>query len=128
MYESWLASHGKSHGTLGEKRTRFEVFADNLRFIDEHNGDANATYRLGLNRFADLTNEEYRRMYLGVKGGITRRNGGRRLGERYRVKEGEELPSEVDWRKEGAVVGVKDQGSCGKTSLSNYYNIVIIIN
>ncbi|KAI4375047.1 hypothetical protein MLD38_012962 [Melastoma candidum] len=114
MYESWLASHGKSHGSLGDKRKRFEVFADNLRFIDDHNREANATYRLGLNRFADLTNEEYRRMYLGVKGGLSmRRNGGRRFRERYKAVEGEELPAEVDWRTDGAVVGVKDQGSCG---------------
>jgi len=115
MYEEWLVKHGKSYNGLGEKDKRFEIFKDNLKFIDEHNG-LNSTYRLGLTRFADLTNEEYRSKFLGTKIDPNRRMkklGGERS-NRYAPRVGDKLPESVDWRKEGAVVGVKDQASCGK--------------
>lgn len=111
-YESWIVKHGKSYNALGEKEKRFEIFKDNFRYIEEQNAVAGRTFKLGLNRFADLTNEEYRRMHLG-----TRPRGERRLtarkSDRYALKDGESLPDSIDWRTKGAVAPVKDQGSCG---------------
>lgn len=107
MYEAWLVKHGKACNGLGEKEKRFDIFKDNLRFIDEHNAQ-NLSFKLGLNRFADLTNEEYRSKYLGTK-----ISGKKRISQRYAPRLGDDLPESVDWRKKGAVVGVKDQGSCG---------------
>ncbi|KAI4389528.1 hypothetical protein MLD38_001744 [Melastoma candidum] len=111
IYEDWLATHGKVHASLREKERRFEIFKDNLRFIDEHNSMARS-YRLGLNRFADLTNEEYRARYLGGRMN-TRQRLGKAASERYAPRTGDALPDSIDWRKEGAVAKVKDQGSCG---------------
>ncbi|KAL0438855.1 UNVERIFIED_CONTAM: Cysteine proteinase RD21A [Sesamum latifolium] len=62
MYESWMVKHSKSYNALGEKEKRFEIFKDNLRYIEEQNAMPNRTYKLGLNRFADLSNEEYRKL------------------------------------------------------------------
>ncbi|KAK9756437.1 hypothetical protein RND81_01G097300 [Saponaria officinalis] len=111
LYETWLVKHGKNYNSLGEKEHRFNIFKDNLRFIDEHNSE-NWSFKLGLNRFADLTNEEYRSMYLGTR---PRSNTGlgRSKSDRYAFGVGDALPESVDWRKKGAVVGIKDQGSCG---------------
>ncbi len=111
VYEVWLAKHGKAYNALGEKEKRFQIFKDNLRFIDEHNAE-NRTYKVGLNRFADLTNEEYRSMYLGTRTGAKRRPSNK-ISDRYAFRVGDSLPESIDWRKKGAVVGVKDQGSCG---------------
>ncbi|CAD5173193.1 unnamed protein product [Musa acuminata subsp. malaccensis] len=113
MYDAWVAEHGRVHNALGEREQRFEVFKDNLRFIDAHNADAEAYgFSLGLNRFADLTNEEYRATYLGTRAGGTARRL-RAPSDRYRHEAGDELPESVDWREKGAVAAVKDQGSCG---------------
>lgn len=112
LYESWLVKHGKVYNALGEKEKRFAIFKDNLRFIEEHNF-VDRSYKLGLNQFADLTNEEYRSMFVGgrmerktrlVKGGQS---------DRYVFKAGEEFPDSVDWREKGAVAPVKNQGHCG---------------
>ncbi|XP_054791965.1 cysteine proteinase mucunain-like [Prosopis cineraria] len=111
IYEHWLVEHGKVYNALGEKEKRFEIFKDNLRFIDEHNAE-NRTYKVGLNRFADLTNEEYRAKYLGTTIDPQRRIAKTRS-NRYAPQVGDKLPESIDWRKEGAVVQVKDQGSCG---------------
>lgn len=112
IYERWIERHGRSYNALDEKERRFEVFKDNIRYIDEHNAAADAgvhSFRLGLNRFADLTNEEYRASYLGTRQPLRRRN----PSNRYRLASGEALPDSVDWRTKGAVVRVKDQGTCG---------------
>ncbi|KAF8404976.1 hypothetical protein HHK36_009871 [Tetracentron sinense] len=111
IYESWLANHGKAYNALGEKERRFEIFKDNLRFIDDHNSE-NRTYKVGLNRFADLTNEEYRSIYLGTKTDAKRRFS-KTKSNRYAYRAGDSLPESVDWREKGAVAPVKDQGSCG---------------
>ena len=113
MYESWLVKHGKNYNALGEKEKRFEIFKDNLRFIDEHNKE-NSTYKVGLNNFADLTNEEYRAMYLGTKMDQKGRLFGARRSDRYAFRVGDELPESVDWRNKGAVGAVKNQGQCGE--------------
>ncbi|GFS29383.1 granulin repeat cysteine protease family protein [Actinidia rufa] len=107
MYQSWLVEQGKSYNSLDEKEMRFEIFKENLRIIDNHNADANRSYSLGLNRFADLTDEEYRSTYLGFKSGPKAK-----VSNRYVPKVGDVLPNYVDWRTVGAVVGVKDQGLC----------------
>ncbi|KAL8102260.1 hypothetical protein AgCh_026949 [Apium graveolens] len=92
-----------------EKERRFEIFKDNLYYIIEYN--SNSTFKLGLNRFAGLSNEEYRSMLLG--GGVVRERDQVEVGksdERYKYESGDKLPEFVDWRDKGAVGSVKDQG------------------
>ncbi|KAL6211748.1 hypothetical protein ACLB2K_016971 [Fragaria x ananassa] len=110
MYESWLVKHRKAYNALGEKERRFEIFKDNLRFVDEHN-KVNRSYKVGLNRFADMTNLEYRSKFLGMKKDRSSRLLGGESG-RYMYQVGDKLPASVDWRAEGAVAEVKDQGQC----------------
>lgn len=117
LYESWLMKHGKNYNALGEKERRLEVFKDNLWFIDQHNSDQNQTFKLGLNQFADLTNEEFRSKYVGTRRRDRNRRLARSKSDRYGFKEGDSLPPSIDWREKGAVVPVKDQGSCGKQLL-----------
>ncbi|XP_057516893.1 cysteine proteinase mucunain-like [Amaranthus tricolor] len=113
LYESWLVKYGKNYNGIGEKERRFQVFKDNLRFIDQQNSE-NRSYKLGLNRFADLTNQEYRSMYLGTRLNTNRHRSNRSKSSRYAYRlEGDNLPKSIDWRQKGAVVPVKDQGSCG---------------
>ncbi|CAO1943638.1 unnamed protein product [Urochloa humidicola] len=112
MYELWLAEHGRAYNALGEHDRRFRVFWDNLRFVDAHNARAGEHgYRLGMNQFADLTNDEFRAAYLGAK--LPAPGNNRAVGERYRHDGVEALPDKVDWREKGAVAPVKNQGQCG---------------
>jgi len=112
MFERWLVENHKNYNGLGEKDKRFEIFMDNLKFVQEHNSVPNQSYELGLTRFADLTNEEFRAMYLRKK--MERRTSRVPVkAERYLHKAGDSLPDEVDWRAKGAVAPVRDQGDCG---------------
>ncbi|KAG8043749.1 hypothetical protein GUJ93_ZPchr0458g22853 [Zizania palustris] len=113
LYAQWMAEHGKNYNAIGEEERRYQVFKDNLRYVDQHNAAADAgvhSFRLGLNRFADLTNDEYRAAYLGMKNKPQR---DRKVSNRYLAADDEALPESVDWRKKGAVADIKDQGGCG---------------
>ncbi|XP_058765725.1 cysteine proteinase mucunain-like [Vicia villosa] len=109
LYEKWLVKHHKVYNGLGEKEQRFQIFKDNLKFIDEHNAQ-NHSYRVGLNEFADITNEEYRMNFCtrtsSIKNKII-------SSERYayKIDDSEILPASVDWR--WAFGPIKKQGSCG---------------
>ncbi|WCJ28574.1 xylem cysteine peptidase 1 [Euphorbia peplus] len=107
LFETWMSKHGKIYNTIEEKLHRFEVFIDNLKHIDSRNKEI-TSYWLGLNEFADLSQEEFKNKYLGLNTEFPRR---RNAGEfSYRDVE---APKSVDWRKKGAVTAVKNQGSCG---------------
>ncbi|KAL5065988.1 hypothetical protein RYX36_027725 [Vicia faba] len=109
MYQKWLIKHQRVYNGLGEKDERFQTFKDNLKFIDKHNAE-NHTYKVGLNEFADMSDEEYR-MYLGTKSNNIKN---KMSSERYAYKtdDNDILPKSVDWR--WAVGSIKNQGSCGK--------------
>ena len=110
LFESWISKHGKSYQSFNEKLHRFEIFKDNLKHIDETNKQR-TRYWLGLNEFADLSHEEFKQRYLGVRTELARK---RESSSGFRYADALDLPKSVDWRKKGAVTHVKDQGQCGK--------------
>ncbi|ERN06398.1 zingipain-2 [Amborella trichopoda] len=111
-YELWLRRCTRAYNSLEEKDKRFEIFKDNWAYVDQHNEKSGMTFKLGLNQFADLTNEEYRARHLGTRVmNYTTVHGAPAVS--YVVGVVEKLPKRVDWREKGAVAPVKDQGNCG---------------
>lgn len=109
VFERWCKEHGKTYSSEEQKRYRLKVFEDNYAFVAEHNRNANgSTYTLSLNAFADLTHHEFKtsRLGLALPPSLLRF-------KRPRNQQPLQVPSEIDWRKSGAVTPVKDQGSCG---------------
>lgn len=52
---SWKRQHYKTYHTEEEETSRWKVWKDNYRKIQEHNR-ANHSFTLGLNEFADMVN------------------------------------------------------------------------
>ncbi|CAA7395919.1 unnamed protein product [Spirodela intermedia] len=109
LYERWWSHHAVKR-ELDEKRRRFPVFKDNVRFINGHNRK-DSTYKLGLNKYGDMTSEEFRRASAGFN--LQRRRGGLRASGEFSNANATATPPSVDWRQKGAVTPVKDQGDCG---------------
>ncbi|XP_020090889.1 cysteine protease XCP1-like [Ananas comosus] len=111
LFENWAAKHSKNYASPEEKLRRFEVFRDNVRHIHEGNKEKRS-YWLGLNEFADMSHEEFKGKYLGLKMG--RREVVRKSSKSTFIYQNASfLPKTVDWRKKGAVTPVKNQGACG---------------
>ncbi|XP_011038210.1 PREDICTED: senescence-specific cysteine protease SAG39-like [Populus euphratica] len=109
-HEQWMATFGKVYADAAEKERRFEIFKDNVEYIESFNTAGNKPYKLSVNKFADLTNEELK----------IARNGYRRpLQTRpmkvtsFEYENVTAVPATMDWRKKGAVTPIKDQGQCG---------------
>lgn len=111
LFESWLAKQNKYYNDLDEKQQKFELFKDNLRYINEVN-EKKLAYWLGLNEFADMSHEQFKSRYLGTRPDLSARARGGRT-RRFRYKHSVDIPKSFDWRKKGAVAPVKNQGQCG---------------
>lgn len=104
LFDSYIQFHRKSYLTTDEYNYRFKVFTANIARIDQHNQE-NTSFKLASNKFADLTTDEFRALYLSSKSDSAKKN------EIQIFKDS--LPAEVDWRLLKAVTDVKDQESCG---------------
>ncbi|KMT04416.1 hypothetical protein BVRB_8g180920 [Beta vulgaris subsp. vulgaris] len=114
LFQQWRNNykHTKSYEYKKEELKRFDNFKRNLKYVFEKN-ENRAGFTVGLNRFSDLSNEEFRKMYLGkikIKNPV-------RLSKRKHTRMssllGCDAPSFLDWREKGVVTQVKDQGVCG---------------
>lgn len=94
-----------------EHERRFAAFLSNLMHIEAENAK-NHSYKLGVNQFSDMTNDEFRH-HLGFKKGAqgVLSNTAAHLGTH--TYNGEALADSVDWVDKGSVTPVKDQGDCG---------------
>lgn len=121
LFDRWCQEYGKTYASEEEKLQRLEVFEGNYEIVVDHNARANSSYTLTLNAFADLTNHEFKARYLGlspaVNDKVIRLNSRESAIEGSDLVEESDLPASVDWRKNGAVTAVKDQGSCGMRCL-----------
>jgi cathepsin L len=108
QFVQFMAIFNKKYESTGELFKRFNIFKDNLEFIQEENAKNN-TYTLGVNEFTDLAHEEFVNTYVGKLNNDKP--------EIPPVEAIEELagptPNDIDWRQRGAVNPVRNQGQCG---------------
>ncbi|GLJ37444.1 hypothetical protein SUGI_0760770 [Cryptomeria japonica] len=109
LFQAWQTRHGKLYNSLDETAKRLNIFKRNVEYIHHHNRNTSAGHWLGLNKFADLTNEEFKALFSKKKTNPKRRS----LGAMIKKAESCKIPASLDWREKGAVTGVKDQGNCG---------------
>lgn len=105
-FARFTTRYGKRYDTVEEMKHRFKIFSDSLELIKSTN-KKRLSYTLGVNHFADWTWEEFRRNRLGAA-----QNCSATLKGSHKLTDAV-LPDEKDWRKEGIVSEVKDQGHCG---------------
>ncbi|XP_076847219.1 pro-cathepsin H [Brachyhypopomus gauderio] len=106
LFKTWMFEHNKEYG-LDEYYQRLQIFTENKRRIDIHNA-GNHTFTMGLNQFADMSFEEFKKQYLLTEPQNCSATKGNH------VKGEGPYPDAIDWRKKGHYVSdVKNQGGCG---------------
>ncbi|KAG5870086.1 hypothetical protein JTB14_015185 [Gonioctena quinquepunctata] len=110
-WENFKLKYSRNYQNLSEEKQRFAIFNLNLLRIKEHNEkyeNGLSSYKMGVNRFADLTLEEFKERLTFSKGSKPT------ISAKQTVIDYEgDLPKTVDWVKKGAVTPVKDQAACG---------------
>ena len=81
-----------------------------------HNANSKSHgYTLGMNKFGDLTQEEFKNQYLGLlpsQGYTSKTNQILNDVSNNTETSKPSLPVYLDWREKGIITGVKDQGKC----------------
>ncbi|XP_004515849.1 vignain-like [Cicer arietinum] len=112
LYDRWGSHHTISRSP-NEKNKRFNTFKSNAMHVLNTN-KLNKPYKLKLNKFADMTNDEFKSLYansnIDCHGNIRASPRGK---DTFMYDKVSNVPSSVDWRKNGAVTNVKNQGHCG---------------
>ena len=115
-FDEYVAMYSKSYTDVDEFEYRMNVFQDNLRKITLHNTQSETLgYTLGINKFGDLTLDEFRDQYLGLLPSEGyKSNSNQILNDVSNKSEASNpsLPVSLDWRNTGMITGVKDQGKC----------------
>jgi len=109
-WEEFKAKYGKVYNGPDHEAEHMQVYESNMKYVAEVNAQ-NLPYKLGENQFSDLTQEQYR-----VAAGLGWRPApeeGTMPHLSMHVHNGEALADSVDWRTQGAVTPIKDQGQCG---------------
>ncbi|CAH9053788.1 unnamed protein product [Cuscuta epithymum] len=97
----------KIYESAEEINQRFGVFKENLRTIRSHN-TKRLPYKLGVNEFADMTWDEFRQHRLGAA-----QNCSATLKGNLKIASAAIVPETKDWREDGIITPVKNQGGCG---------------
>merc|ERR1712038_840314 len=111
QFASFREQHGKHYSTKAEFELRKDIFHANLAKIERHN--ALGTWKMGVNEFSDLTQAEFEAQMTGGYKRMPQSGAAVPAATTFKAKSRSELPDSVDWRDQGAVSEVKNQGQCG---------------
>ncbi|XP_058757850.1 zingipain-2-like [Vicia villosa] len=111
-HQQWMIKHGRTYTDSVEMEKRLQIFKENLEYIEKFNNAGNKSYKLGLNPYSDLTSEEFIASHTGIK--IPNQLSSSKLGSNAILFDvNDNVPTNLDWREQGAVTDVKNQGNCG---------------
>ncbi|XP_049320219.1 procathepsin L [Astyanax mexicanus] len=116
-FNSWKLQHGRSYDSEEEESQRKMIWLNNRKLVLEHNMLADQgikSYRLGMNIFADMENQEFQAMFSNcVESFNDTETDSLHTTTFVSEEEDAPLPRRVDWRQKGYVTDVKNQRKCG---------------
>jgi len=110
QWSQFKADHAKVYSSPAEEALRLSIFAKNVAKINEQNR-AGQSWKSGINQFTDLTKEEFVSTY--ASGKIASRAPRKPVNYDNLQAKIADLPESVDWRDQGVVTMVRNQGACG---------------
>jgi len=111
-FQEFMTRYDRQYTTESEVTGRFEIFKDNLELIKARNANGKAVH--AVNKFADLSREEFANRYLRRE--VTTSNFTKKVSQEEFEKKFAPNPKaagSVNWCSSGACTPVKDQGRCG---------------
>jgi len=113
-WTNYKARYNKVYKSADEEAVRLAVFNMNLNKINQHNAEAQKgmhTFTVRMNKFGDLTSREFRSIVNGFKPSL--KLNFIKPTNVFNANTSVQIPDSVDWRTQGYVTPIKDQGQCG---------------
>ena len=108
-FQRFVQKYNKHYDSLEEYMKRFEIFKSHLFSLQSKN-EIPSHHKMGITKFSDLTEEEFRKQYLGLKVNKSKFVNLKKVN----LKNNLNLPESFDWVTEKNVLGTpKNQYSCG---------------
>ncbi|KAK8358954.1 hypothetical protein V6Z11_A04G062100 [Gossypium hirsutum] len=116
--EQWMVDYGREYESELEKEKRLNIFKENLEYIESFNNGGNKSFKLGLNEYADMAQDEFLAAHTGYK---LQDYPTLSKSTSYMYENFSDFPESTmaagldisfDWRDHGAVTPVKQQGKC----------------
>jgi hypothetical protein len=107
-FQTWMQAHGKVYSSDAELESKFNTYRSNVAFVASLNAESEDAV-FALNKFADMTQAEFKQLMLTAKSG----NRGVFVGARNVQTNVTLNGGKIDWRDKGVISDVKDQGQCG---------------
>ncbi|MFQ6651686.1 hypothetical protein Gotur_023909, partial [Gossypium turneri] len=104
-----MVDYGRKYESKLEKEKRLNIFKENLEYIESFNNGGNRSFKLSLNEFADMTQDEFIAAHTGYKMQV---NPIMPESTSFRYENVSDVPTNFDWRDQGAVTPIKYQGQC----------------
>jgi len=111
MFTKWMVEYNKRYD-LDSIFVRYKVWKENLNYIHDSN-QRNRSYTLAMNKFGDLTTEEFRSVYTMT---VTEHDDRTRTLEPTRIHHDLKPVTDdgsLSWISQGFVTDIKDQQQCG---------------
>jgi len=112
LFRRFINDHQKVYNSAVEFQHRFQIFKENLLIIEELNS-RNSSAKFGITRFADLTPKEFKEEYLAPLPEYMTAGDDSIPVAKISDEDVMGAPASVDWRNNGAVTPIKNQGQCG---------------
>jgi C1A family cysteine protease len=107
-WNEWKNKHNKKYENEDEHGLRYKIWSEAEEFIRKHNSEKHS-FKIGHNKFSDLTSEEFSKKFKGFNAALQAKN---HDSSKFKLS-AVNIPESIDWRKQGYVNPVQDQGQCG---------------
>ncbi|XP_040269749.1 zingipain-2-like [Bufo bufo] len=112
-WKAWKSKYEKNYGNFRNEMFRRKVWEETWNKVQKHNELADqglSRYRMGMNKFADMTPEERssRKCFIANTKSTPQSNV-----PVQPYSKNHDIPESVDWRESNCVGPVKNQGLCG---------------
>uniref|UniRef100_A0A4W4G083 Cathepsin F n=1 Tax=Electrophorus electricus TaxID=8005 RepID=A0A4W4G083_ELEEL len=109
QFKEFMFTYNRTYSSQEEAEKRLRIFQQNLKTAKKLQSLDQGTAEYGVTKFSDLTEDEFRMMYLNPM--LSQWSLQRKM--KPAVPANRSSPSSWDWREHGAVSLVKNQGFCG---------------